>query len=487
MCIRPGLLGWVAAGALLSAAGLPAQPVTEDDSDALTAEELAEDALTAAILAPWTGDLDGMIKRGYVRIGVGDEPVFFFYDGPEPQGITVDIAREFEKHLRATLGKAAATLTVTLAPITRDRMLDALVDGEVDILAANLTITPARSERVDFGDPTLTGVSEIVVTGPAAPPVATLDDLAATRIHARPSSSYFEHLATLNAARTADGRDPIPVVAADGNLDDADLAELVSAGVLPAIVLDDHKARLYAEIYPDLTLHEDIAVHEGGEIAWAIRKDSPQLKQAINGFQDKAAKGTEIGNILFRRWFGDAERVRNAIAPGEDTKFSETFGIIRTHAEAYDFDPILIAAQGYQESGLDQSVRSRAGAIGIMQVLPATAADPNVAIPDIETADRNVEAGVKYLRFLRDRYFSDPEISDLDQALFAFAAYNAGPRNIAKARKRAAAMELDPNRWFGNVEVAAARTISREPVIYVRNILKYYTCYTIYQTAQNAD
>ena len=195
----------------------------------------------------------------------------------------------------------------------------------------------------------------------------------------------------------------------------------------------------------------------------------------------KARKGTELGNILYRRWIADPTRILNAIAPGEDVKFVETIGFIRRHATAYDFDPVLIAAQGYQESRLDQSERSAAGAIGIMQLMPATARDPNVGIPDIEVAERNVEAGVKYLRHLRHAYFGDPAVTPFDQACFAFAAYNAGPGNIRKARARAATMGLDPNVWFGNVEVAAGRTISREPVVYVRNILKYYTSFRIFE------
>jgi soluble lytic murein transglycosylase-like protein len=202
---------------------------------------------------------------------------------------------------------------------------------------------------------------------------------------------------------------------------------------------------------------------------------------ATNAFVTKARKGTELGNILYRRWIADPARILNAIAPGEDAKFVETIGFIRTHAAAYDFDPVLIAAQGYQESRLDQSERSAAGAIGIMQLMPATALDPNVGIPDIEVAERNVEAGVKYLRHLRDVYFGDPAIKPFDQACFAFAAYNAGPGNIRKARVRAATMGLDPNVWFGHVEVAAGRTISREPVVYVRNILKYYTSFRIFE------
>ena len=446
----------------------------------------AEDALVAALAEPWTGDLDGIVARGYLRFGVAYNPILFSYDGPHQQGLSVDLAAEFEKHLRQTLGKKAKTLTVALTPLPRESMLDALIEGRVDVLAANLTVTPERAARVDFGDPIYTGVAEIVVAGPAAPAIESFDDLAATEVHVRRSSSYFEHFTALNARRVAEGTAPIPVVEADENLEDNDLIELVDVGVIPAVIVDSHKAELWAKIFEHVTLRPDLAVNEGGEIAWAIRKDSPQLMATVNGFMDQARKGTMLGNILFQRYFADPDRVKNALAPGEDAKLAETIELIRNHAATYDFDALLVAAQGYQELGLDQSKRSPAGAVGIMQIMPATARDPNVAIPDIHIAERNVEAGIKYLRFLRDRYFSDPGLSPLDRTLFSFAAYNAGPSNIEKARRRAEKTGLDPNIWFGAVELAAARVISREPVVYVRNILKYYVSYRLFQERRAA-
>ena len=469
---------------LLSAIGTAAsaQNVLEDGSNVeLTDAERTEDALIEAMLRPWTGDLDGMVARGFVRMGVTQEPVSLVYDGPEQRGIAVAFGREFEAHLRKKLGVSAETLTVALVPLARDAMIDALVSGRVDVLAANLTVTPSRADRVAFANPMLRDVRELVVTGPGAPPVTTVDDLATVSVHVRPSSSYHEHLVALNARRAEAGAPQIPIVAADEALEDYDLVELVDVGVIPAVILDSHKAELYAQIFEHLTVHDDLSINDGGEIAWAIRKGSPQLMDATNAFVAKARKGTELGNILYRRWIADPTRVLNAVAPGEDAKFDETIGFIRRYAAAYDFDPVLIAAQGYQESRLDQSKRSPAGAIGIMQVMPATSLDPNVSIPEIEVAERNVEAGVKYLRFLRNRYFSGPDINPFDQACFAFAAYNAGPAGIRKARARAASMGLDANVWFGHVEVAAGRTISREPVVYVRNILKYYASYQIFQ------
>ncbi len=479
-------LAAILSGLLALGAGVAAQATGNDGPVEYTEAERAEDALVAAMVAPWTGDLDGMVARGFLRVGVPHEPAFFVYDGVEQRGLSVDFAREFEAHLRASLGAGAESLTVSLLPLPVGAMIDALVAGRVDVLAANLTVTPERAARVDFADPMLRDVAELVVTGPAAPAVATLDDLAAVPLRVRPSSSYHEHLVALNAARVAAGLPALLVVAADEALDDYDLAELVDVGVIPAVILDAHKAELYGQVFERIVVRDDLAINEGGEIAWAIRKDSPQLMAAANAFAAKARKGTEIGNIFYRRWVADPSRLLNAVAPQEEAKFAETIDFIRRHAAAYDFDPVLIAAQGYQESQLDQSVRSPVGAIGIMQVMPATARDPVVGIPDIELADRNVEAGVKYLRHLRDVYFDAPGMSAFDRACFAFAAYNAGPGNIRKARARAESMGLDPDVWFGQVEVAAGRTVSREPVVYVRNILKYYTSYRIFH-AQDGD
>jgi len=325
-----------------------------------------------------------------------------------------------------------------------------------------------------------------VVTGPAAPEIASFDDLAATKVHIRRSSSYFEHLSLLNEARKKEGKPEIPVYEADEHLEDYDLLDMVNASIIPAVIVDSHKAALWAQVFDNIRVHEDLAVNTGGSIAWAVRKDSPKLLEAVDGFVKTAAKGTQLGNVLIKRYLKSTKWMDNALAAKERQKFRDTVDFIKRHADTYGFDWLMVAAQGYQESRLDQSKRSPVGAIGIMQLLPSTAADPNVGIPDIGKADRNVEAGVKYLRFLREQYFDDPEVTPFDKALFSFAAYNAGPGNIAKARRKASAMNLDPNVWFDNVEVAAAKSISREPVVYVRNIYKYYIAFKLAEEAREA-
>jgi membrane-bound lytic murein transglycosylase MltF len=362
-------------------------------------------------------------------------------------------------------------------PVRRDELLPALVEGRGDIAAANLTITPERRKLVDFSDPYLEDVSEILVTGPAAPELEILEDLAGREIYVRRSSSYYESLARLNRAFRASGRTEVSLIPADENLEDEDLLEMVNAGLIPMIVMDSHKAEFWEQIFENIELRPNLAVNRGGRIAWAIRKGSPELVKEINVFVKKHKKGTLVGNILFERYLKDTNWVRNALSDEEIKRFQETLELFKKYAGDFGFDWLMIAAQAYQESRIDQSKRSPRGAVGVMQILPSTAADPNVNVPGIEEIENNILAGVKYLRFIADRYFADEGMDPLNRLLFSFAAYNAGPAKISRLRRRAAREGLDPNVWFRNVELVAAKVIGRETVQYVGNIYKYHIAY----------
>ena len=445
-------------------------PDSAQPSPGATQAAAAKSEIIDHVLEAWTGDLDGMVERGFVRLLTAYNPIYLSYDGIGQKGLAVDLSRAFEKHLSELTGTKAGALQVIIMPVSRDDLLPYLLDGKGDVAVANLTITPARQAQVEFSDPTYPDVR-------AAPDVAGLDDLVSTEVHIRSSSSYFEHLTALNQTRKKSGQKEIPIVETDEVLEDYDLLEMVNAGLIPAVIVDSHKAALWAQVFENIKVHQDLAIHEGGSIAWAVRKDTPKLLGAINGFVKVAKKGTLLGNILIKRYLSSTDWIDDVRSGEAQKRYEAAIGIIKKYAGQYDFDWLMIVAQGYQESKLDQSTRSKAGAIGIMQVLPTTAADPNVGIQNIEQADPNVHAGVKYLRFLRNRYFDSADIEPLDQVLLSFAAYNAGPANISKAQQKALRMGLDPNRWFGQLEIAAAKTISREPVLYVRNIYKYYVAY----------
>ena len=425
---------------------------------------------------PWHGDLDGMTERGFLRILTVHNPLFFSFDGAQKTGMVAELARLFEDHLAEEIGRVRSP-TVVVIPVARDELIPGLVEGRGDLVMGNLTITPERQKLVDFGPPVHPDVDELVITGPAVKEVASLDDLVKIGLYVRRSSSYFEHLQTLNAEREAQGKPPIPITEADENLEDYDLLDMVNAGILNAVVVDSHKAVFWEQVFDKIEVHRDIPVHSGNRIAWAIRKDSPRLMQSITAFSETVKKGSLLGNILRQRYLGEADWLENALS-GEDREcYEETVEIIKRYADRYEFDWLIIAAQAYQESRFDQSKRSPAGAIGVMQLLPSTAADEAVGIPDISQLENNIHAGVKYLHWLRETYFSDPAIAPLDQALFSFAAYNAGPGNMQRARRRARRLGFDPNRWFGNVEIGMYRAVSGEPASYVRNIYKYYVTY----------
>jgi membrane-bound lytic murein transglycosylase MltF len=423
-----------------------------------------------------TVDLDGIIERGFLRILTVHSPLYFTFDGEKRQGLAVEMSRLFEEHLAKEIGRVKSP-TVVMIPVARDELLPSLVAGRGDIAVANLTITPERKEEVAFSAPTYPGVNELVITGPAAPGIASFDDLAGTDLHLRPSSSYFEHMQTLNVERERQGKPPIPVKPADEYLEDHDLLDLVNAGVLPAIVVDSHKASFWAQVFPDIVVHDDLAIHTGANVGWAVRRNNPQLLKTVNSFVKMVRKGSLLGNMTLSRYLGSTDWVDREVAGSHSGRYEQLAQTFKKYASQYDFDWVMIAAQGYQESRFDQSKRSSAGAVGIMQLLPTTAADRVVGIPDILTEDANIHAGTKYLAWLRDHYFSDGNLEPLDRMLFSFAAYNAGPGNVARARRRTKSMGFDPDRWFGNVEVGMYRSVSGEPVSYVRNVYKYYVTY----------
>jgi membrane-bound lytic murein transglycosylase MltF len=433
------------------------------------------------VLAPWTGDYGGMVERRMIRIAVPFSKTIYFLDKGRQYGTAVEFGQALEAWVNDGRGKAAEKkIHVVFVPLPRDELIPAVVGGKADIAAGNLTITPERLDQIDFALPFATGVREIIVTGPSAPQISTVTDLSGRTVRVRMSSSYREHLAALSERLVKEGRKPIDIRPADERLEDEDLMEMVNAGLLPWAVVDLHKAAIWKKVLPDLTIREDLAVNEGGEIAWGIRKDSPGFKAMLDKFVDKHREGTTFGNVLARRYYRDEKMLRKAYDPERKKAFERLLAIFEKYGTKYDFDMLLLAAQGFQESQLEQSRRSKRGAVGIMQLLPSTAADKAVGISGIEESeDRNIEAGAKYLRHLADTYVDGPGVGPLNRHLFALAAYNAGPGNLRKFRKEAAELGLDPDQWFNNVEHGAAEIVGRETVQYVSNIYKYYIAYKL--------
>ena len=303
-----------------------------------------------------------------------------------------------------------------------------------------------------------------------------IEQLSGKEIWLRASSSYFESIQALNKKLNKKGLPPIVVHFIEETLQDYELVGMLNNGYVKAIVLDSHKAKLWMSFMDDIRSHTKIPIRKGGEIAWAMRHDSPELMKVVNKFVRTAKSGTLLGNVIYGKYIDNTNWLNKALNPKKIAQLEKLSSLFTKYGEKYDFDYLLIAAVAYQESGFDNNLVSSRGAVGIMQILPSTASDPNVNIKNVRNLENNVHAGVKYLAFLRRYYFSDNAISKENKLYLTLAAYNAGPGNIERMRKRAAQQGYDPNVWFNNVEVVTRRSLG-ETGRYVTNVNRYYVIY----------
>jgi membrane-bound lytic murein transglycosylase MltF len=467
--------------ALLFASSVYAAPVkdkTQDQEEPKTLQVNMDD-----IMRPWQGDLPGMLDRRVIRVLTTYSKTFFFITNGTQRGATHDIFIEFERDLNLKLMKDKKLkqrhlkVRVIFVPVARDQLLNALNEGRGDIAASNLTVTPARQEQVTFTTPLYPKVKELLISGPSSPKVENLEQLSGKTVFVRRSSSYYESLEALNKRFAQESRPPVILETAPEALEDEDLIEMLSAGLIPLIVVDRHKALFWKQVFPKIQLHENVVLRDDANIAWAVRKNNPQLLALLNGFVEKNRHGSKLGNTILLRYLKNAKYVKNAASEKERAKFLAMVDVFRKYGDRYNVDWLLMVAQGYQESRLNQSVRSPVGAIGIMQVMPGTGKELKVG--DIRKLDPNINAGVKYMRWMIDRYYTDEPMTPLDKVLFSFASYNAGPARIARLRTETEKRGFNPNIWFGNVEYLAAERIGAETVTYVSNIYKYYVAYRL--------
>ncbi len=467
----PRASGFTALAALVALV-IPAGP---------TGSVLAEDLSRIAPLlsSESTTDLDTMRKRGFIRVLVTYKKTEYFVVKGQQRGFEYELMEQFEQAINKGNKKGQQRIDIVYIPVPFERLIPSLLKGRGDVAAAGLTITPKRKEKVAFTIPYVRDVSEVVVTHKNDSSIGSIDDLSGRILYVLNGSSYVQHLTEIGRKFKDAGRPPVYIVESHPYLATEDILELINAGIVEATVADDHIARLWANVLPDIAVHDDVAVNTGGQIAWAVRKNNPQLLAALNDFLRSHRKGTRIGNVLFNRYYENTRWITNPLSDNAQERLERYHSLFQKYADEYDFDWLLIAALAFQESGLNPKKKSHRGAVGIMQVKPSTAKDKNVGIGDVHKLENNVHAGVKYLAFLRDRYFTDPEIDEIASIHFSLAAYNAGPAKVRKMRSTARKMGLDPNVWFRNVERAAQQIVGSETTRYVANVYKYYLAYTL--------
>jgi membrane-bound lytic murein transglycosylase MltF len=307
--------------------------------------------------------------------------------------------------------------------------------------------------------------------------LTSIDDLSGKSVFVRKGSSYYASLQDLNARLQKQGRPAVDVKLASESLEDDDILEMVNAGLVPATVVDGYLADFWKQVFKELTVHDTLTLRTGGTLAVAFRKNSPKLASTLNEFIGKHLIDSAISRILNKRYLVNTRYVTNAASQAERKKFLAMRDLFQKYGDQYKFDYLLMAAQGYQESRLNQGAKSPVGAIGVMQLMPQTGKEQRVG--DVTQLEPNIHAGVKYMRYVRDQYFEQEPMDDLNKGLFTFASYNAGPGRIRQLRREAQKRGLDPNVWFGNVERIASERIGRETVTYVSNIFKYYVAYRL--------
>jgi len=462
-------------------------PPTEQVQPAATSESTppskvpdtdeSESALTNLAAKKWTGDLDGMIERRMIRILTTYSKTNYFVDRGNQLGLVYEAGRLLEEDLNKKLKNKHVRLQVMFVPVANNELLPALLEGRGDIVAAGKLATEWRREQADFTNPTRSHVSAIVVTGPGTPPVATVEDLGGREVYLRLSDVSQQSIDRFNAMLAKAGKPPVKVRAAPEVLADEDILEMVNAGIVPATVANDYIAEFWQQVFPNIVLNKGAAVRTDSQIGMMVRKNSPQLLSELNAFLARYPEGSRERNVLFQKYLKNVKYAKPATSQTERAKFDQVINFLRKYSDKYNLDYLLMGAQGYQESTLDQSVKSAVGATGIMQVMPSTGKDMKVG--DITQLEPNIHAGVKYMRFMMDQFYAKEPMDTLNKALFTFASYNAGPGRMRQLRALAAKRGLDPNVWFNNVELVVAEKIGRETVQYVSNIYKYYLAYKL--------
>jgi membrane-bound lytic murein transglycosylase MltF len=429
----------------------------------------------------WTGDFDKLLERRMIRVDAPFSRSLYFNDDGRERGIAAELVRDWERYLNVKYAKELGKrpLTIYIFPATRDKLLPEVAQGLADVAIGNLTVTDERLKQVDFvpGDEGRRTINEIVVTGPKSPELKSIDDLSGKRVHVRKASSYFESLQQLNERFKSEGKPQVQLIFVPDALEDEDLMEMLDAGLVELQIVDDWKARMWAQVLPNLKVRTDLVLRADAKTGWAIRKDSPKLAAEIDDFFRNWAMKQGVADYRMRTYMSKVKELKNSTASAEYKRFEQTLALFKKYGDQYGFDPLMLAAQGYQESQLNQNAKSHVGAVGVMQLMPATGAQMKVG--DIHQAEANIHAGAKYMDQLMSTYFGDAQFSEGNRPLFAFASYNCGAGNVAKARSAAEKRGLNPNKWFNNVELVIGEQIGTQTTTYVRNIYKYYVAYKL--------
>lgn len=454
----------------------------QEDETSLDKAVTAKDSLGVHIDERHMPSLAGVIERRYLRVLTSPNSFDYFIDQGHHGGYQYELVKKFTRHLNRKYVKDRAEVQIQfqLLPVPNDRLIPMLLEGRGDLIATRLTITPERSTQVLFSTP-YREVDELVVTHDQTGEHQFLHDLSGQTVAVRETSSYYASLVALNEKLESEGKQPVHIETVDEELGTESILALVAARRCDFTIADSIVAESAVAIWPELRILQGMAIREGGQLAWATHLTATDLAEEMNVFLARYKQGSRLGNVAVQKYFERDQSLRARVGTEAGGPLSAYDDMFKRHAQPHDFDWRLMAALAYQESRFEPDAHNRSGAVGLFQIKPMTAREPYIDIPNIEgpeNVENNIEAGIKYLAWIKARYFdSDPEMQDRDRMRMALAAYNAGPRTLINARRRAEKMQLDPNRWFRNVELALLSMRKTEPVKYVSEINRRYLSY----------
>jgi len=447
-------------------------------------EQAAQLPLGSHVGERYTASLESVVERRFLRVLTSRNSFDYFIYRGQPGGYQFEMVRAFTGFLNSRHIKGPNQLKIQfeLIPVSHDQLIPMLLAGKADMIAARLTITSERAAELRFSIP-YRRVDELLVTRQGVEVPSTLEGLSGRRVAIRRTSSYTSSLEGLNEQLRSQGKPPIRVDFVDEALETEKILALVARGRFEFSVADSIVAETAAAIHPELRVLTNPKLRAGGELAWASHPAASVLVDEMNAFLPRYQHGSLQGNVAIGKYFQNISALRGRLDPNDPAGLSRHDDQIKRYAKDFGFDWRLMVSVAYQESRFDQAARNRSGAVGVFQIKPETAAEPYIDLPNVagpENAGNNIHAGIKYLAWIKGRYFDVvPEMRERDRVRMALAAYNAGPRTLINARRRAEKLGLDPLRWFRNVELALLDMRKPEPVKYVSEINQRYVSYMV--------
>lgn len=431
------------------------------------------DLLIKEFFSNHTGDYPEMAARHVIRILIApNRSTYFTDDTGQVRGLEYDLFKQWEKKENARRPKGEPPVTVSFIPVTQAEAGDALIEGRGDILSLSV-ITPEREAKYAYATPIFDHIRQVVVTRAGGPVVTKLEDLSGRDVYVSQGTASADSVRALNERLASAGLAPARMIECEPYVTQENLMEMIHAGIIPACVVLEPFANLWSKVFKDLVIHSSIPLAQDLKVAWAVRKENPELLSRINAV---IAAGLKKDEKMFERrinqYFMSTRWVSNPFQKGSKSRLIAHF---RQQAEEFGIDWIKLMAQSFQESALNQNAKSPYGAMGIMQVLPSTA--KYLGVSNYGEVQGNIRTGAKYLKLVMDDLAKESEVSEQDRFFFALAAYNMGSGRLSRYRARAAEFGYDPNRWFDNVERVALRKGNLETVMYVRNIVIYALAY----------